>query len=141
MLWENIMSCIARQTVCKESATAAEQQDSWLCPTVNPTYVIQAFPLSMHETLSLSLVTVLSCWLHTASRLQGPLQQDGLWQPLLLSLLHYIVYICRCSICNLVCCVDAGRGIQGRSGSQRGQVAQLQLGYHCRCGKPGVADG
>ncbi len=66
----------------------------------------------------------------------------GLWQPLLLSLLHYIVdIIYRCSISNLLCCIDAGRGIQGRSGSQRWQDAQLQLGYHCRFGEPGVAEG
>ncbi len=99
----------------------------------------------MHERHFFSLVAVFSSWLHIASRLQGSLQQVGLWQPLLLSLLqgpwHCIVDIYRCSISNLLCCVDAGRGIQGRSDSQRWQDAQLQLGYHCRCGQPGVAEG
>ncbi len=62
-------------TVCKVLATAAGQQDSWLRPPVDPnTYLIQAFPLSMHGRHFLSLVTVFYCWLHIVSRLQGPLQ-------------------------------------------------------------------
>ena len=47
----------------------------------------------------------------------------------------------RCSIDSLLWCVDAGRGIQGRSGGQRWQDAQLQPGYHCRYGQPAVAEG
>ncbi len=47
----------------------------------------------------------------------------------------------RCSVSNLLCCVDAWGGIQGRGCSQRWQDAQLQLGYHCRCGQPAVAEG
>jgi len=54
---------------------------------------------------------------------------------------YCLVDMYRCSVNSLLCGVDAGRGIQGRGGSQRWQDAQLQLGYHCRCGQPAVAEG
>ena len=122
---ENIMSCIQGMAVCKIHATAAGQHvccEMAACLCHLQYYSIRLLFHQCMKDMSCSVV-VFSSWLHIASRLQGYLQQDGLWQALLLSLLHCLVDMFRCSASNLMCCVDAGRGIQGRRGSQRGQDA------------------